>query len=135
MDEIKWDDTMSVNVESLDAQHQALFGLINELGEAMDNGKTELMIGSVLSKLILYTQYHFDFEENCMLVSCFAHYHDHKCEHAGISKKVRLLEYDYLNGKTGVAEDVMNLLRQWLQNHIMKTDKQYASHLVQSGLQ
>jgi hemerythrin-like metal-binding protein len=135
MQEIQWDNTMSVNVESLDAQHKALFAIINELGEAMKSGITNVAIGSALSKLIVYTQNHFEYEENCMAVACFAKHEEHKCEHAGLMKKVKALEQEYLSGKTNVAEEVMKLLQQWLLHHIMKTDKEYSSHLVQSGVQ
>jgi len=134
MKEMIWDNTMSVNVESIDAQHKALFALTNELGEAMNSGKTDLAIGSILSKLIVYAQNHFEYEENCMAVACFAKHEEHKCEHAGLMKKVRALEKEYLTGKSNVAEDVMKLLQQWLRHHIMKTDQQYSSHLVQSGV-
>ncbi len=129
-----WDNTMSVNIESLDAQHKTLFAIINELGIAIDSGITDVVIGSVLTKLIVYAQNHFEYEENCMAVACFAKHEEHKCEHAGLIKKVKALERDYLSGKTGIAEDVMKLLQQWLRHHIMKTDNQYSSHLVQNGV-
>lgn len=135
MQEMIWDNTMSVNVESLDAQHKTLFAIINELGGAMDSGITDVAIGSVLSKLIVYAQNHFEYEENCMAVACFANHEEHKCEHAALIKKVKTYEQEYLSGKTSVAVDVMNLLQQWLRHHIMKIDRQYSSHLVQSGVQ
>lgn len=101
----------------------------------MKSGKTDVVIGSVMSKLIVYTQQHFEYEENCMAVACFANHELHKCEHDGLTKKVKVLERDYFSGKTSVTEEVMILIQQWLQHHIMKIDKQYSSHLVESGLQ
>ena len=135
MNSMTWNNSMSVNVESLDAQHKAIIALINELGDAMNAGKTDVVIGSILSKLIAYTQYHFDYEENCMIVSCFAHHDHHKCEHDGLKKKVKALEKDFLAGKANVADEIMNTLQQWLDHHIMKTDMLYSSHFTTIGLQ
>lgn len=135
MNGMTWNSAMSVNVESLDAQHRTLIALINELGDAMNNGKTDVVIGSVLSKLIAYTQFHFDYEENCMVISCFAHLDHHKCEHDGLKKKVKSLEKDFLAGKANIADEIMSTLQQWLHQHIMESDKQYSPHFIQNGIQ
>ncbi len=36
---IDWDKSLSVNVEEIDQQHKKLIAMINELNEAMRNGK------------------------------------------------------------------------------------------------
>lgn len=135
MHKLHWTPAFSVHVESIDTQHKALFGIINELSEAIDTKKGHVIVGSILSKLIAYTEYHFDHEENCLSVTCFEKLEKHKCEHEGLSNKVKVLEKEYSDGKEGVAEEILKTLQLWLQHHIMKSDKQYAVVLEQSGLQ
>ncbi len=134
MHKLHWTPAFSVHVESLDAQHQALFGIINELADALNNNVGDVVIGSILSKLIAYTEFHFDHEENCLSMTCYDKLEKHKCEHEGLTKKVKLLEKDYIEGKPGVAEEILKTLQLWLQHHIMKSDKQYAVILEQGGL-
>ena len=58
-----WDNSFSVNVKEIDAQHQKLIALINDLHDAMKTGKAKDVLGKILSDLTDYTVYHFGNEE------------------------------------------------------------------------
>jgi hemerythrin len=127
---IEWSDKLSVNIPSIDDQHKVLVDLINQLHDAMKTGKSKDVIASVLSSLIDYTKKHFAHEEKCMTQTCYAHLKDHKCQHDDLAVKVLQFEADFKAGKVGLTMEVLTFLQQWLNGHIMKSDKGYSEHLI-----
>lgn len=65
-----------------------------------------------------------------MTKTCYAGLHDHACQHADLAQKVLAFEKDFKAGKVGLTMEVMTFLQQWLNNHIMKSDKTYSEHLI-----
>lgn len=60
---IQWDDSFSVKVAEIDQQHKRLIVMINELHDAMKQGKGKDALGKIINGLISYTATHFDTEE------------------------------------------------------------------------
>ncbi|MGA2938094.1 MAG: hemerythrin domain-containing protein [Syntrophobacteraceae bacterium] len=60
---IQWNDSLSVNVVDIDKQHQKLVGMINELNDAMRQGKGKDALGKIVNGLIIYAGTHFKTEE------------------------------------------------------------------------
>lgn len=132
---IIWKQEMNVQIESIDQQHRTMIVLINELQHAIDERMPDVMIGSILSKVIEYTRFHFEHEENCLIVGCYSKLHEHQCAHQSMKKALAELEKEYLNGVPGVASRVLETLKNWVIVHIMKVDLQYADQLKKAGLQ
>ena len=61
---IEWTNDLSVGVSSIDAQHQQLFKMADELFEAGKNGKSKEKIGDLLGFLDRYTKQHFKDEDD-----------------------------------------------------------------------
>ena len=61
-----WNETYSIGVTEIDAQHRRLFSLADELHSAMNAGKGKAVLRKVLHDLITYTQTHFAAEERMM---------------------------------------------------------------------
>lgn len=129
-----WDDKYSVGVKEIDAQHKKLVDLVNELHEAMKQGKGKEMLSKVLDSLINYTASHFATEEKYMTKFNYPQYPTHKAEHEKLVKKVLSLQSDFNTGKAVLTLDIMNFLKDWLVNHIQGTDKKYGPFLNQNGL-
>ena len=51
-----------------------------------------------------------------------------------MTAKVKSLIVDVKNGKLTVSIDVMNFLKDWLDKHIMGTDKKYAPYMHSKGV-
>lgn len=127
---IQWSDKLAVNIPSIDGQHKILVEMVNQLHDAMKEGRSKEVIADVLARLIDYTVMHFTHEEECMTKTCYAHLKDHKCQHDELAKKVLEFQADFKSGKVGLTLEVLNFLQQWLSGHIMKSDKGYADHLI-----
>lgn len=131
---MNWNDTFSVNIAEVDAQHKKLLGLLNELFDAMKVGKGREVVGKVLTDLIDYTVYHFDTEEKLFKRYNYPDYLPHKKEHDELTKRATALKTDFDKGKQVVTIEVMNFLKDWLNVHILQVDKKFGPFLNSKGV-
>ncbi len=131
---IAWSDALSVNVQEIDSQHKRLVELVNQVHDAMSQGRGREVIGKVLDGLIEYTRTHFAAEERLMITHVYPSYVSHKVEHDALTKKVLDLQSQYLTGQGVLTMEVMNFLRDWLSHHIMTLDKAFGAYLNTKGV-
>jgi hemerythrin len=131
---IQWTNELSVGIAEIDKQHQQLIGLLNALHEAMVAGAAKATIPQVVHGLAEYATTHFAAEERYMMQSGFPFLREHQVEHAAFTKKVRALQAELPATSVSLTVETMNFMRDWLVNHIQKTDKRYAPYLIKAGL-
>ena len=131
---IEWKDSLSVQVGEIDGQHQKLIGMINDLNEAMKQGKGKTVVGEVIDGLINYTDTHFKTEERYFDRFGYPQTEAHKKEHANFVEKVLDFRTGMESGKLGLSIEVMNFLSSWLTHHITVVDKQYTQFFNDHGL-
>lgn len=124
-----WDDSYSIGHKTVDEQHKTLFKLINELHEAMMLGKSKQIMGKVLQNLLDYTVSHFSTEEKYMIKYTYQWYVPHKAEHRKFVDQVSNFQKGYNEGKMVLSLDIMKFLKDWLVDHILKTDKKLGAFL------
>lgn len=129
-----WTNQFSVNVKEIDDQHKRLVELLNELFVAMRERKGKDVLGNVLTGLIDYTKTHFATEERLMIHHSYPEYSSHKKEHTELTQKVIDLAKDYKNGKITLSIEVGLFLKDWLNNHIIGTDKKLGAFLKSKGV-
>jgi hemerythrin len=127
---VKWDESYSVRVNGLDNQHKQLFALINQLHDAMIAGKASTEMSGVLAELITYTKTHFSAEEKLLESKHYPDLEAHKAQHRQFTDKIVQFQKDLDSGKAALSIALMHYLRDWLTNHILKTDKRYSSYLA-----
>src|ERR1039458_7281820 len=76
-----WSNEYSVEVESIDKQHQKLFETVNELHKAMKAGKGGLLTPEIVKRLAAYAQAHFAAEEGAMKRANYPDFASHRAEH------------------------------------------------------
>lgn len=131
---MEWDNSFSVNVAVIDNQHQKLFYMINELHDAMKQGKGKDIIGIIINKLFAYAGSHFTTEEKYFDQFKYPEAAVHKIDHIEFVKKISEFKSGFDNGKITLSIEVMNFLRDWLKNHIKVVDKKYGSFFNEKGL-
>lgn len=129
MELFKWSGKMSVGIQEIDDQHQNLINIINKLFKAMLAGKAQKIINEIVDELIEYADYHFDTEEKYFDQHGYPDSHQHTLQHSFYKDEILLFKKEILNGKSTVPMQVFNFLKDWLTNHIMKSDKKYAEFL------
>lgn len=131
----QWDEKLSVNIPSIDRQHQKLISLVNQLHDAMKKGKGKEALNYILEELISYTDYHFKTEEKYFDQYGYAETERHKNEHNSFVKKVNEFNERFSQNNAIISLEVLTFLKNWVLQHIQKEDKKYSSFLIEKGVQ
>ncbi len=128
-----WGPMLQIGYGDIDAQHKRLVELVNQLDDAMRAGKGRDVVGGVLTELVNYTVFHFAFEEKLMDQFGISTSAAHKVEHKKLVADVGAFKTKFDSGSAAVTTELMSFLRNWLSNHILKTDKGLAKELISKG--
>src|SRR5208283_4127594 len=96
---MEWSDNLSVKVTQIDEQHKKLVGMLNDLHDAMKQGKGGEATGKILDGLIQYVATHFANEEKLMKDTAYPEYLKHKKEHDALTKQALDLQKQFQDGK------------------------------------
>jgi hemerythrin len=120
-----WNADLATGVRQIDLQHQELIELINELESAHELGQNQLALAEVLPRLTSYALFHFGTEEGLMAkVAVNTPYAQHHLnEHRLFAEKVAQLRAETSADPAHTTAQLLNYLKSWLLEHIMKTDK------------
>jgi hemerythrin len=129
-----WSDKYSVQVKSVDDQHRHLIGILNRLHDAMTKGKGASVTGPLLHELVEYTQTHFATEERIMEGTRYPGLAAHRTRHRELTTQVEDFVARSRRGEVALNISLLNFLRDWLNNHIMKEDKGYSPWLNEHGV-
>jgi len=131
---IVWSDRYSVGIARIDAQHRKLVDLINELHEAMLEGRGNDVIEKTLDALAAYTVTHFASEEGLMKQCAYPGYAEQKAEHVRLLAQVKLLQEKSRTKGIALTLELASFLKHWLIDHIAALDKKYTAHLRAAGI-
>ena len=132
---IEWSNELSVGINSIDEQHKKLVNMINALNDAMLTGSSNELLGKIFTGLAAYTQKHFSYEENMFAEYGYSDSEEHKRQHNELIAQVIELKEKFMENPQGtISADLMQFLKRWLTNHIMRTDKEYTDFLLSKGV-
>jgi len=131
---IEWNDSFSVHVAKSDQQHQKLIGMMNDLHDAMKQGKGKGIQGKIINEMLDYTEIHFRMEEELFEKYGYPTREIHKNEHASFVNKVAELKNDLESGHKLLTLEMMSFLSSWWQNHIKGTDMKYSAFFNEKGV-
>jgi hemerythrin len=129
-----WSEKYSVGVKTLDSQHTVLFDILNDLHAAMMKGEAQSMTGPLLRKLVKYTHEHFSAEEKMLEAAKYPRLTEHRAKHQDLIKQVEDYSARFEWGEITLNMHLMEFLRDWLSNHILKVDHEYAPWLKEHGV-
>ncbi|MDD2853622.1 MAG: bacteriohemerythrin [Desulfuromonadaceae bacterium] len=131
---LEWDPSFTTGVAKYDEQHKALFNMVNDLADAMQQKKSKEAVGRVLNGLAEYTINHFADEERSFSQTHYPEETQHKALHKKLLDQVTVLIGSFNAGQPLIAQDVINFLQDWLINHIKGVDQRYGPHLNKNGI-
>ncbi len=134
---IKWDSSLAVGHEEIDAQHRELFDFVGELVEAILANRGYTQIQRIIEFLDGYIVRHFVTEERCMKENNYPFLELQINEHR------RFSDY-FVNLKQEISKDfdkrrnfllfrIQILLIDWLVNHTSKLDRHFGRFLRWTG--
>ena len=127
---LTWNESFSVGVKSIDQQHLGLFGMVNELHDAMMKGQAQTAAGPLLDKLVRYTRDHFAYEERLMEAAKYPQLAGHRVHHSDLTHQVEEFVARYKRGDGTLNIELLRFLSNWLTRHIQQEDKGYRPWLA-----
>ncbi len=129
----KWSDYYSVNIQTIDNQHQELVNILNRLFVAVSKREGDKAIAGILDALVSYTQKHFTLEENLMRQAGYQDLAAHMEEHKKLIEQLDQLSKKFMLEEKPIYFEMMSFLKTWLKQHILGCDKKYSVALQQAG--
>lgn len=132
---INWNLNWNIGHDKIDEQHQKWVNIFNQLETTFINSELGYPVDSQLSllkQLADYTHYHFADEEELMVRVDYpdtqSHWRIHKNFDVLIYEKYRLIE----GGQMVLTSEILQLMRNWLVNHILTEDIKIAEFINSS---
>ena len=129
----EWMDSFSINVPSVDDDHKILVSLTNEVVTAIQQGYGPDTMNDALSRLLEYTGYHFDREENLMQLHRFPELEAHRAQHNSLIRHVILLQRQCRANELDPVK-LGEFLIDWLTTHILREDMKLGQHIARQGV-
>lgn len=127
MSYIQWREDLQVGITAIDEQHQQLFAKFSRLDEVIEQEKETNELPVILDKLVAYLKEHFSCEES--LLKGHPKWPEHHNQHWQFTEHVLKFLWAFKGATASeqrrLAHEIRNFLYQWLQQHIIHTDRQY----------
>ena len=128
---IEWDESLSMGIADIDAQHKHFIGIINQTYRAHLEKNKELM-NETLNDLIEYARIHFSTEENYFEKWDYPYSEEHIKEHEKLLLKTLEFRDKFDSGKCD-CNKFLEFLKDWLENHLKTHDKKYSKYFMEKG--
>lgn len=126
---IAWSDELSVGFPAIDSDHKRLVALFNDAHGAVRQTGPRGAVEEILAELIKYTNWHFDREEKIMADHGYDRIEAHILEHRELAANAKELHAEFLAGDDTVLDVLLPFLRNWLTDHILRSDKRLGDFL------
>lgn len=132
---INWSEIYCLGDPTLDAHHQNLFAILNQLHDELLGHKREEAVVKTIKALLDYTRYHFAEEERVMKAIGYPEYETHKAAHQQILQKLLTCDQHKSGGARECAGELYTfLLGDWLWKHILEMDKKISPYIRSQAL-
>ena len=130
---VQWTRNMDLGINDIDSQHRLLVDYINDLHSAMTNNSSAQEMLDILRKLRDYTSTHFRDEEKHFVHTDYPSTKEHLQIHREFEAKVNEVEQGIKQGTITLSMDLLSFLKDWLVQHIMGMDAQYAPYVKKAA--
>ncbi len=124
-----WSFTFETGHPGIDAQHKQLISILNRLDAMTRNKEGQSESRSAMKGLIEYVRTHFSYEEELMRSSAYPEAQAHQQEHIYFAEKLASYDLQLKGNPNFDTGALLNFLRSWLIEHILKTDKALGSFM------
>jgi hemerythrin-like metal-binding protein len=112
-----------------------LVELINRLDYGLKYKLSRETMEDIVNYLADYTVFHFGYEEKLLAENNWPDLAQHKVIHENFVNRVKSFQAQLKSSDVmEVAEGILDFLKNWLVDHILKTDKQYGIVLNSKGI-
>jgi len=121
-----WNETLETGILAIDEQHKELFRQVDIL---FDTTLAE-RVPQTLEFLVKYVKKHFNDEQQLHLKAQYPKAELHKKLHEDFVTAFQKMKQDYDSGggKLPVLLKINKTIAEWLRNHVMTHDKEFAAY-------
>ncbi|MCK7460401.1 bacteriohemerythrin [Idiomarina aminovorans] len=130
---IDWSPKLDVGIEEINRQHKRLIYIANELYRLKLRSGDTHSVQRLVGSLINYTATHFNYEELLMERHNYPDLANHKLKHKALVEDVMRFKRRVDNHED-VIDELLEFVKAWLMNHIMKSDMAYKKDLQSKGV-
>lgn len=136
-----WDKKFELGIPSIDAQHEHLVELCNNLYQNIirqrDTGAEhwQVALSEALRETAGYIVIHFRDEEKLMKAAGYANFTEHRARHQEFVAKVTETITNFDKATFQTAFDFVKFLYDWILRHIAYEDKLYVKTIVEFSKQ
>lgn len=130
---IEWSSKLDVGIDEINRQHQRLIYIANELYRLKLRDGDHHALQRLVDSLINYTATHFNYEELLLERNGYDDLENHKVRHRDLVNDVMRFK-QRVDNHEDVIDELLEFVKAWLMNHIMKSDMAYSSHLNERGI-
>jgi hemerythrin len=130
---IHWNSSYCARHPEMDAHHEQLASLLNELAGAFHTQAPAAAVLPILDALERHTLEHFSSEDRLMQETGYPASPEQ--EHADLLLQLRGTRQDIADGAAQLSSTLLLFLKQWLLQHVMGSDRDLADHLRQPASQ
>lgn len=123
-----WKISFSIGVEEIDSQHRELIDLFRSIVASIEAGDSWSDTHYRIVDLRRFAEFHFQFEEGLMRMFGYPQAEAHAGNHKDFFTRLEAIERISL--QDSVHEEMVKFLYDWLTDHILHCDKEYARHLL-----
>lgn len=132
----EWTKNYTVGIDSIDAEHQKLYEIINRVYEKIDKKEVIVDAETLLNEVVDYVTGHFQNEEKLMKETGYtlsaAHKEEvakHFKEHADLREKVEQYQLRLKNDGYLSALEFLGFLIHWFKGHMAHTDMKFGTFI------
>ena len=132
---LDWDESLSVHIPEIDAEHQHFIRLVNELNEAIAGRMGREKIVYCMQAIIDDAAAHFAHEEALFRELNYPDAEQHAQRHAEITQALHEIMRDFEN--RGLEYELIKAglkVKQVLIEHILSEDMKYRDYFLASGI-
>lgn len=120
---IDWGSEFEVDNDLINEQHRTLIAIVNTLHDAVTRGEDATALESSLARLVDYTHFHFSAEEDLLARTNSGNLSIQRNEHDRMARQVAALNEKHAQGSATLIFEILDLLHDWLINHVKGVDK------------
>lgn len=129
-----WKKEYDSGVKFIDEQHKYFLNIVRDLQEYLANGVCKESASRIFFSLVHYAEHYLIQEEIYFKDSHFPRIREHKDLHAAFINRVIQFKNDYEHDIEQTCQTMLEYLKDWFDNHILKYDKQAIEYLKEKGL-
>jgi hemerythrin len=129
MELFQWKAEYDIGLPDIDAQHQTMVDMLNQLYTAKKTDQVHQVIEETLDRLLQYTRVHFADEEAAMNDVNYPYLSKQRREHLDMTDEVLKMRNRFMQGDEPATFELLNFMSEWLKKHITGSDRKFGEFM------